>query len=84
MLFVLSRLVVVTRRMENNLPAFKKNEFFKPKVGLRALFSDPHWLAPYLLLLMVAPPPAPARRSLAKIKWREQQNSPSPDESKAK
>jgi hypothetical protein len=24
------------------------NEFFNPKVGLRALFSDPHWLAPYL------------------------------------
>ena len=23
------------------------NEFFNPKVGLRALFSDPHWLAPY-------------------------------------
>ena len=33
--------------MENNLPAIKKNEFFNPKVGLRALFSDPHWLAPY-------------------------------------
>ncbi len=24
------------------------NEFFNPKVGLRALFSGPHWLAPYL------------------------------------
>ena len=24
------------------------NAFFNPKVGLRALFSDPHWLAPYL------------------------------------
>jgi hypothetical protein len=23
------------------------NEFFNPKVGLRALFSGPHWLAPY-------------------------------------
>ncbi len=22
------------------------NEFFNPKVGLRELFSDPHWLAP--------------------------------------
>jgi hypothetical protein len=24
------------------------NEVFNPKVGLRALFSGPHWLAPYL------------------------------------
>ena len=23
------------------------NEFFNPKVGLRALHSGPHWLAPY-------------------------------------
>ena len=23
------------------------NEFFNPKVGLRALFTSPHWLAPY-------------------------------------
>jgi hypothetical protein len=23
------------------------NEVFNPKVGLRALFSGPHWLAPY-------------------------------------
>jgi hypothetical protein len=22
--------------------------FFNPKEGLRVLFSDPHWLAPYL------------------------------------
>jgi hypothetical protein len=27
------------------------NESFNPKVGLRALFSGPHWLAPYLLAL---------------------------------
>ena len=33
--------------MENNLPALKNNEFFNPKVGLRALFSGPHRLAPY-------------------------------------
>jgi hypothetical protein len=25
------------------------NEVFNPKVGLRALFSGPHWLAPYQL-----------------------------------
>jgi hypothetical protein len=29
------------------------NEFFNPKVGLRALFSGPHWLAPYLSLVMM-------------------------------
>jgi hypothetical protein len=30
------------------------NEFFNPKVGLRALFSGPHWLAPYLLMSLFA------------------------------
>jgi hypothetical protein len=30
------------------------NEFFNPKVGLRALFSGPHWLAPYQIY--VCPP----------------------------
>ena len=29
------------------------NEFFNPKVGLRALFSGPHWLAPYLLCFLI-------------------------------
>ena len=29
------------------------NEFFNPKVGLRALFSDPHWLAPYQTLAKI-------------------------------
>jgi hypothetical protein len=27
------------------------NEYFNPKVGLRALFSGPHWLAPYHTLV---------------------------------